>query len=196
MNLRQIYNKHMDESCEVVDRLGLSNVEEVFSHLFRGDLLEVGCGNGKLGLTLLSDKSVDSVAFLDVSDVCIEYVCQGIRKFAIMDRDLWALYRDTLEECEFTKRGNFNTITFFEGLEHVIDVKVAVDRIHSLLRDGGIFIGSVPVGTVCDHPTHLHHFHEGDIQEVLSDKFSSIEVKSILVRQETDERHYVFKAMK
>lgn len=190
MDLREIYNDQMGSDHNATEELVLSEAEEIFSDLFRGDLLEVGCGNGRLGLTLLSDNSVDSVTFLDVADVCIEYVWEGIDRFGLSDK-VYAIARATIEKCIFTRRIDFNTITFFEGLEHVIDVKVAVDRIYSLLRKGGIFIGSVPVGIACNHSTHLHHFHKGDIQEVLSDKFSQIVVKEIVIGNES---HSIFKA--
>lgn len=195
MDLREIYNNHMGMDCNVVEELGLSETERVFSDSFRGDLLDVGCGNGRLGLTLLSDKSVDSVTFLDVSDRCIEYVWEGISRFGLSDED-YGIARATIEKCIFTKRVDFDTIAFFEGLEHVIDVKVAVDRIYSLLRKGGTFIGSVPSGMACLNSLHLHLFYEGDIEAVLSDKFGSIEVQTILINKELDEYHYVFKAVK
>lgn len=194
MDLREMYNDHMGMDCNVVEKLGLSETERVFSDSFRGDLLDVGCGNGRLGLTLLSNKSVDSVTFLDVADVCIDYVIAGVNKFKLCNRNL-TLYRSALEDISTQNKG-FDTVTFFEGLEHVIDVKVAVDRIYSLLRKKGTFIGSIPVGMSCDNSLHLHHFYKGDIEGVLSDKFSSTEVKTVLINQEADERHYVFMAMK
>ncbi len=193
MDLREIYNDHMGMDCNVVEELGLSKTEEVFSDLFRGDLLEVGCGNGRLGLTLLSDESVDFVTFLDVADRCIEYVWEGISRFGLYGN--YAVARATIETCLFTRRTDFDTITFFEGLEHVIDVKVAIDRIYSLLRKGGVFIGSVPVGLACLHSTHLHHFYDGDTGEALSG-FSIVEVQTVLVNEELGESHYVFKAVK
>lgn len=191
MDLREIYNNHMGMDCNVVGELGLSETERVFSDSFRGDLLDVGCGNGRLGLTLLSNKSVDSVTFLDVADVCIDYVIAGVNKFKLCNRNL-TLYRSALEDIS-TQNKDFDTITFFEGLEHVIDVKVAVDRVYSLLRKGGAFTGSVPVGMACDNPLHLHHFYKGNIDGVLSNKFSQIVVKEIVVGSES---HYVFKAVK
>lgn len=190
MDLREIYNNHMGMDCNVVEELGLSKTERVFSDSFRGDLLEVGCGNGRLGLTLLSEKSVDWVTFLDVADRCVEYVWEGISKFGLSDKN-YAIARATIEKCIFTKRTNFDTITFFEGLEHVVDVRMAVDKIYSLLKKGGTFIGSVPVGMACDNPLHLHHFYKGDIEGVLSDKFSQIITKEIVINNES---HYVFKA--
>lgn len=195
MDLRKIYNDHMESDYNTTGELGLSKTEVVFSNLFRGDLLEVGCGNGRLGLTLLSNRSVKLVTFLDVSDVCIKYVQEGVKRFKLSNRNR-TFYRSSLEDIKLIWEKDFDTITFFEGLEHVVDVKVAVDRIYSLLRKGGTFIGSVPVGMVCDHYTHLHHFNDGDIEEILSDKFCRVEVKSVLVNQEADEFHYVFKATK
>jgi len=44
---------------------------------------------------------------------------------------------------------------------------------------------------VCDHPTHLHHFYDGGIRKALSDKFSQVVVKEIVIGSES---HYVFKA--
>lgn len=192
MNLRQIYNKHMGSDYKAVETLGISPAEEIFSDSCYGNLLDVGAGNGHFGLTLLANGQVNSVTFLDVADICIEYILVGIHEFKLYNRD-WALHRGLVEDFKLTEQVGFDTIAFFEGLEHVIDVKIAVDRIYSLLKEGGIFIGSVPVGMACNNPLHLHYFYEGDIQEVLSNKFSQIVVKEIVVGNES---HYVFKAGK
>jgi len=172
-NWREIYNKHMTEKCNVADNLVLAPPEKQYRGCYCGDLLEIGCGNGRFSLTLLNDGSIRSATLIDIADVCIEYVKQGLIRWGLRATCIRAAF----EEQSFTSR--FDVVAFWEGLEHIQRLDPVLRKISSILESGGIFVGSVPDGYTCDHMTHLHHFSQSDLHDLLARYFDTVSVERL-----------------
>lgn len=106
-----------------------------FSFLLRfiesGTLLDVGAGIGEF---LHRAKTAFSVSGTEISTSAIEYARAN---YALTFR------QGAIETLDFGNE-TFDVITAFHVLEHVLDPRGFVKKIHSLLKKGGYFIIAVP----------------------------------------------------
>lgn len=101
-----------------------------------GTLLDVGCGNGSF-IKYIEKQGFD-VYGIDIDSKGIEV---AKNKFGLKN-----VYSMSLDEFSEKFGGNlkFDMITCFEVLEHQTDIKSFISKVSLLLKDDGIFAGTVP----------------------------------------------------
>lgn len=95
----------------------------------RGDVLDVGCGNGVFTVRLKNYKGVKKVIGVDVSH---EAIRQAKGKYPSVD------FRVTAAETFPFGDGSFDLVTLVDVAEHVIDVEGLFLEIGRILKDSGI----------------------------------------------------------
>lgn len=100
----------------------------------RGELLDVGCGIGTLLSQISAHTGVTEVSGCDFSQEAIE----------IADREGFNVFVADLTDLDTFPPKNYDIIICSEVLEHIEDDETALSHLHSLVRDGGRIIISVP----------------------------------------------------
>ena len=101
------------------------------------NLLDVGCGNGRL-LALLGDAGdrrwnpvgleFDESAVASCRAQGFEAHCERVEEFAQREE----------------QRGRFDAVIMLQLIEHVADPALICDRVHALLKPGGVFVIETP----------------------------------------------------
>lgn len=120
---------------------------EIIRKYRKGSILDLGCGSGYVLNSLEGDRTG-----IEFDDSAIK-MCKGFRVFK---RDL---------NKTFTLGKKFGTIISLGVLEHLMYPEVAVHSIRRHLKDGGVFIASVPyhgliknlVIALKDFDNHYHY---------------------------------------
>lgn len=146
----------------------LSIVKQFVPHQTKKQwLLDIGCGYGKY----LEVASRDfQVAGIDPSAYAIKEVRRLVPSAT--------LSVSSLESFRPQKR--FDVVTAFDVLEHLEDPRRAMEKIHRLLSNEGIFVCVVPVydgpfgtigGWLDRDPTHLHKWDRWKWLRLFEEKF-------------------------
>lgn len=105
-------------------------------------MLDYGCGDGSFIQALLgSDLRPLEVIGAEIAEDLIE----GCRRKLSPRPDLRFVHVDEL--ASIAAKTPIDVIVCMEVLEHVVDLEETLDRLHSLLADGGSIVISVPVET-------------------------------------------------
>ena len=142
------------------------------SHLRPGRTLDVACGVG-YGTRLLWDQGPDctEVIGVDQSSESIDHALQYYSQTGILFRvDNAMTFQDEL---------GYDNIVSLETIEHLPDPSGFISHILTLLKPGGMFIGSVPTTPTVDaNPHHLHDFTEKSFRRLLH-SFGMLERNSL-----------------
>ncbi len=101
------------------------------------NVLEVGCGRGYF-LKKLEEKGVKQAIGLDFNNEAIK---KKVTKFDILNKDLRSI----------KSKKSFDSICFFQVLEHIPDPMSFLEDCKNILNDNGLLIISVPNN---NHPPH------------------------------------------
>lgn len=120
-------------------------------------VIDIGCGDGRLG-SFLSDQRELSYVGVDISGDAIA--------FASIFNPLGRYY--CAQPCEIQDR--FDVAVAVEVLEHIPDETLPefLADIRSVLNPDGVFIVSVPTTVRNVHPKHFRHYDETLLAEQLS----------------------------
>jgi len=151
--------------------------------------LEIGCGNGKLLLSLVSDLVVDDGAGVDISPSMASMATTAAVN-ADLDIDFYAT---SIEEYEASRY--YDVIICTETLEHLMQPGNAVSKIRQWLTPEGLFCGSVPLNNVCDHYSHLHYYDTESLLNLLYPYFAECEL-AIVDNTNEGENHICFACRK
>lgn len=143
--------KAMDKSAKFFDNIAkrsakpstklgqtsLKTVEATRKYLKPSDqLLDFGCGPGNLTLALAKD--VQSIHAMDISAGMIAVAKQGAAEQHIENIDF---SQSSIFDPAFEKE-SFDVILAFNVLHYMEEVSEEIQRIHDLLKPGGLFISS------------------------------------------------------
>lgn len=136
----------------------------------RGDLLEVGCGEGR-GIAHLLPHVQSYVA---------------IDKIAAVTEKLAAKYPNAhfvsgnIPPLPFAER-SFDSVVTFQVIEHIERDAEFLKEIHRILRPGGILLLTTPNRrmTLTRNPWHIREYLAEELKEITSRWFSQVEVKGI-----------------
>lgn len=137
----------------------------------KGDLLELGCGEGR-GVELLAPLA-DSYLALDKIDEVIEKLQ---KKYPDVS------FRQAVFPPFKTLADNsFDTIVSFQVIEHIKDDKAFLSEIHRVLKPGGRAILTTPniKMTLTRNPWHVREYTAQELTELASKYFDKVEMKGV-----------------
>ena len=158
------YDKHWEYRDDFIDvgprffvRTGL--MLRLLSSESRGELLDVGCGDGAFIAKCLDQGW--SVVGMDLSQAAIDR-CRG--RFDRGER----LRLFCSDIAAIAEEGPFDAVTAGEVLEHIEDDEDFVRRVFALLKPGGAFVLTVPVDMSLwtDADAAAGHFRRYTVQEI------------------------------
>jgi SAM-dependent methyltransferase len=167
-----------DTTGEETLRLSTERYEFAARVMRPGRLLDIACGVG-YGTRILTDRKAETDALgVDLSQGAIAYA-----KRSYANERTRYLAADAMR---FHDADGFDTIVSIETIEHLRDPAGFVERLLSMLRPGGIVVGSVPTTPSVDaNPHHLHDFTERSFRRLFS-QHGLVEVDSLRQDQPFD----------
>ena len=127
-----------------------------------GRILDIACGVG-YGSRLLCDTIAGCHEVIGV-DLCAESIAYAKRKYGNCN-----IHFLTSDVMDFMDKDSFDTIVSLETIEHIPNPSGFITHMMTLLKPGGIFIGSVPTTPTVDaNPHHLHDFTEVSFRRLLT----------------------------
>ncbi|TAN34194.1 class I SAM-dependent methyltransferase [Patescibacteria group bacterium] len=131
----------------------------------RAKIVDIGCSTGCL-LNMLKEKGYVNLLGIDPSPTCVKTVKElyGIDAVA-----------DTISN--FSAENKFDVIILSAVLEHLVDFSGSVDKIQSLLNEGGLLFVEVPDATRFDSYIFTP-FQQFSIEHI--DYFSDVSLKNLL----------------
>ncbi len=187
-SIGNIYTKHHAENR----RPGFTIMETGRSEFLQKNIgtgkkvLDIGCRNGILTKHFAEGNVIWGV---DIDPVALEQAKESLggknvaNKFFVMD---------LLGDWEDLNGEKFDVIVCGEVLEHLYFPEEVTKKVVAHLKDGGVFLGSVPnafslknrvrlalgkkKGTPLMDPTHINHFSYNELVNLFSKYFKSVEV--------------------
>ncbi len=143
-------------------RLSVERYEFAARHVCGGRVLDIACGVG-YGTRILADRAGGKLDALgvDLSEEAIAYAREHFGNDQVRFIACDAMRFDDPE--------GFDAIVSIETIEHLPDPVRFADRTVSLLRPGGLVVGSVPVTPSVDaNPYHLHDFTQRSFRQLFA----------------------------
>jgi len=158
----------------------LSKAYEVAVPYIQGDVLELGCGEGR-GIDLISPKA-SSYLGLDKIEVIINRLKNKYPKL-------------NFESGSFPpvqiKDNSFDTIVTFQVIEHIKHDRLFLEEIYRLLKPGGTALISTPniKMTLSRNPWHEREYTSEELTTLASSIFDNVEMKGIAGNDRIMEYH-------
>lgn len=137
----------------------------------KGDLLELGCGEGR-GVELLSPLS-DSYLALDKIDEVIQKL-RGQYPDIDFRQAVFPPFSDLADE-------SFDSIVSFQVIEHVKPDGEFLKEIERVLRPGGVAILTTPniKKTLTRNPWHIREYTATELTDLAKKYFAKVEMKGV-----------------
>jgi len=137
----------------------------------KGDLLELGCGEGR-GVALLAPIASSFTAIDKISEV----VAQLTRKFPD-----YTFKRENFPPLEGTESNSFDTIVSFQVIEHLKDDRKFLKEIWRVLRPRGKAIITTPnkKKSLTRNPWHIREYTAGELKALADSIFDEVELSGI-----------------
>jgi 2-polyprenyl-3-methyl-5-hydroxy-6-metoxy-1,4-benzoquinol methylase len=137
----------------------------------KGDLLEIGCGEGR-GVELLSPVSTSYTAIDKISGA-IELLSNKYPVHKFIQGNIPPISQFSDE--------SFDTIVSFQVIEHIHDDASFISEIKRLLRQGGQAFITTPniVMTLTRNPWHIREYTAMQLKELAKQYFKKVEIKGI-----------------
>ncbi len=147
----------------------------------QGDLLEIGCGDGR-GIELLSpltkryvalDKIQEAIATLSKKYPKVEFVQAVIPPIRHIEDD------------------TFDTVVSFQVIEHIENDKLYLEEIYRVLKPGGKAIITTPniKQTLSRNPWHIREYTADGLEKLAKTIFTKVEMKGIAGNEKVMEYH-------
>ena len=134
-------------------------------------VLDMACGAG-YGSAILAERA-RAVVGGDIDTGAVEF---GRKHYSLENLRLEVM--DALKIP--AQAGQFQAVVSFETIEHVSDASRFLEEVARVMTDDGIFIVSTPAVPVTDssprNPHHVIEWAPADFRELLSQRFSSVEL--------------------
>lgn len=141
------------------------------SELVSGNLLEVGCGEGR-GIDWLLPKIKQYSAIDKIASV-VKQLEQKYPQGNFLSGNIppLASYSDN----------SFDNIVSFQVIEHIQDDQLFLKEIHRVLKPGGIALLTTPNRpmSLSRNPWHIREYTASELTELAKQFFSSVEMKGI-----------------
>lgn len=139
--------------------------------LVKGDVLEVGCGEGR-GIELVLPK-VRSYSAIDKIDA----VVKSLRtKFPSAD-----FHTGNIPPLAPFADKSFDFVLCFQVIEHIRDDHALLKEIHRVLRPGGILLMTTPnrIRSLSRNPWHVREYTASELSVIAHRFFSHVQMKGI-----------------
>ncbi|MCG8322192.1 MAG: class I SAM-dependent methyltransferase [Cytophagales bacterium] len=139
--------------------------------LINGDLLEIGCGEGR-GISLLSSCCRRYVA-LDKITETIEHLSCIYKNVEFINA--------TIPPMDEIADNSFDTVVSFQVIEHIKDDRRFLEEIHRVLKPGGKAMITTPniEKTLSRNPWHIREYTAQGLEDLASGIFSDVIMKGI-----------------
>ena len=137
----------------------------------KGDLLELGCGEGR-GVELLAPIATSFTAIDKISEV----VDQLDRKFPD-----YTFKKGSFPPLDGTESNSFDTIVSFQVIEHIKDDRKFLEEMWRVLKPGGKAIITTPniKKSVTRNPWHIREYTADELKALVSLVFDEMELLGI-----------------
>lgn len=137
----------------------------------KGDLLELGCGEGR-GFELLSPRA-DSYLGLDKIRAVIDRL-QGKYGQTLFRQAVFPPLMDIGDQ-------SFDTVVSFQVIEHIRKDELFLSEIYRVLRPGGVALITTPNRkmTLTRNPWHIREYEAGEFRTLAGKIFDDLELKGI-----------------
>jgi 2-polyprenyl-3-methyl-5-hydroxy-6-metoxy-1,4-benzoquinol methylase len=145
-----------------------------------GDMLELGCGEGR-GVNLLAHKATSYLALDKISEV--------INRLTVKYPD--HQFKQAVFPPVNLPDAQFDTIVSFQVIEHIQDDHLFLKEIARMLKPGGRALISTPniKMTLSRNPWHIREYTADQLAEICSNYFSQVEMKGIAGSDRVMEYH-------
>lgn len=131
-------------------------------HLNGGRVLDCACGVGYGSYLLADSGKCDSVTGVDIDEESVNYAKERYKhekaKF---------IHADAMK---FKADEKFDFITSLETIEHMPEPKAFIAHLKTLLKQGGLLVGSVPTTPSVDvNPHHITDFTKASFRKMFTD---------------------------
>jgi len=136
----------------------------------KGDLLEIGCGEGR-GVVLLKDK-VDSFTGIDKIKQVVE---------TLAAENPQASFKEAVIPPLAFPDNSFDTIISFQVIEHIKDDKYYLAEIARILRPGGYALITTPniKMSLSRNPWHIREYTAAQLEVLCKKYFKEVKLKGI-----------------
>lgn len=136
----------------------------------QGDLLEIGCGEGR-GVELLAPQ-VSSFTAIDKIGEVIDVLRERFPAHTFTQSHIPPLsFEDNI----------FDSIVSFQVIEHIKEDKQYLEEIHRVLKPGGVAVITTPNRplSLTRNPWHVREYTSKELENLAGSIFSKVEMKGI-----------------
>lgn len=136
----------------------------------KGDLLEIGCGEGR-GVGLLQDL-VSSYSGIDKINEVVASLAVQYPKASFV--------QSVIPPLNFPKQ-KFDSVISFQVIEHIKDDKGYLEEISRVLKPGGIALLTTPniTKSLSRNPWHIREYTSQELKDLCQPYFSNVEILGI-----------------
>lgn len=120
-----------------------------------GNVLEIGCGNGKLAVAIAKRRNggINKVIGVDLSDVIISKNNEYVSKNNINNIE----FRQ-MDAYDLKFNNEFDTIIAIETVEHLSYIDKFMKQVFNVAKNGAKFVATVPYKHAIKSKEHVHTF--------------------------------------
>jgi SAM-dependent methyltransferase len=136
-----------------------------------GDVLEVGCGEGRgIDRILIKAKSYTAIDK-------IEPIIEGLRKKYPTGKFL----SGNIPPFSDLQDNTFDRVFSFQVIEHIENDNLFLKEIHRVLKPGGVALLTTPnqIKSLSRNPWHIREYTEGSLTQLARKYFAGVEMKGI-----------------
>lgn len=148
----------------------------------KGDLLEVGCGEGR-GIELLAPLSTSYLALDKITEI--------IEKLAQKHTNV-TFKQATVPPFSGLKDNSFDVVVTFQVIEHIRDDKFYLEEIYRVLKPGGkVFLTTPNIKkTLTRNPWHIREYTAAELTNLVKSIFPKVIMKGITGNEKVMEYYY------
>lgn len=186
--LETVYKSHHKGRGEGFAILLNERGEFLRKHVGRGKkVLDIGCRDGQLTSQYVEGNNV-SGADIDSEALARAKQSIGIETFHVDLNGEWVFEKNT-----------YDVVVACEFLEHIYFPEKVMIKVKELLKDGGLFVGTIPhayslqsrikfllgtkTGTALEDPTHINHFTYKEFKDMLQRHFEIVEIDTYVPKR-------------
>lgn len=136
-----------------------------------GDLLEVGCGEGR-GIELLIEKC-NSITAIDRNEYTINHLKEKFKEITFI--------KESVPPFNGVESDRFDSLITFQVIEHIEDDELFVKEIARVLKPGGVGLITTPniKMSLTRNPWHIREYTKEELENLLKKYFSEVEMLGV-----------------